>query len=88
MPGSGDLSEKKELDRIASETLSEELKLQEFMDMEYGEASPYSMSMNSWSFNSSDNVSEAILSNSFFSDKSPDPGITLSVLFLVYLDGC
>ena len=38
MPGSGDLSEKKELDRIASETLSEELNLQEFMDMEYGEA--------------------------------------------------
>tara|TARA_R110000796_G_scaffold34232_3_gene88520 strand:+ start:202 stop:597 length:396 start_codon:yes stop_codon:yes gene_type:complete len=38
LEGRGDLSEKEQLDLLASETLSEELKLQEFMDMEYGEA--------------------------------------------------
>ena len=38
MPGSGDLSEKEFLNKMASETAAEELKLQELMDMEYGEA--------------------------------------------------
>ena len=39
MPGSGDLSEKEKLINLAmSETVAEELKLQEAMDMEYGEA--------------------------------------------------
>ena len=39
MPGSGDLSEKEKLINLAmSETVAEELKLQELMDMEYGEA--------------------------------------------------
>ena len=39
MPGSGDLSEKEKLINLAmSETAAEELKLQELMDMEYGEA--------------------------------------------------
>ena len=38
LEGRGDLSEKEQLDLLASETLSEELKLQELMDMEYGEA--------------------------------------------------